>query len=230
MNWKALGPLLAVILLAALAFAFWPEVPVSPPPAPAQPPVSPPVAEDPPPPRQLRLVRPAGAPGPALIANRELTGAGIPPPPTVAPPQPPGLYKLEPTADPERLRELGIPEDAVEPADAGPLHALDRDGIKGAIGEKLPEIKECYESWLQSNPNLGGKLRVEFQIVEIPGRARGKVQAIEIADGGIGHVAFEGCVRNVFDDLRFEAPKGGEMRVTYPFAFSSTGNENGATP
>lgn len=226
MNWKALGPLLAVILLAALAYAYWPEVPVTPMPEPVVPIASEQVG-DPPPPPKLRLVRPfnpqAGA------APRELPSLG--PNAAIVPQQPQQpLYKLDPVADPDRLRELGIPENAVEPEDAGVLHKLDRDGIKGAVQEKLPEIRECYQSWLQSNPQLAGKLKVEFQIVEIPGRERGKVQAIEIADGGVGHVAFEGCVRNVFGDMRFEAPKGGEMRVTYPIAFSNSEKENAPGP
>lgn len=42
---------------------------------------------------------------------------------------------------------------------------------------------------------------------------------MDIADGGMGHLAMEGCVRNVFKGLRFEAPKSGEMRVSYPLAF-----------
>jgi hypothetical protein len=47
------------------------------------------------------------------------------------------------------------------------------------------------------------------------------VQRVDIADGGMGHVAMEGCVRNVFKTMRFEAPENGEMRVTYPLQFES---------
>ena len=88
--------------------------------------------------------------------------------------------------------------------------------------QELPAIKECYEGWLQQNPALAGKMKVEFTIAEIPGRDRAKIMQVVVADGGIGHLAMEGCVRNVFKGMRFEAPRGGEMRVTYPLSFEAT--------
>lgn len=128
--------------------------------------------------------------------------------------------QLDPDVDPDHLKALGLGPEDLEPLDGGPLHALTREGIKSAVAEELPGIRECYEGWLQQNPSLGGKLKVEFTISEIPGRARGKVMRVDIPDGGMGHVAMEGCVRNVFKGMRFEAPKNGEMRVTYPLNFA----------
>lgn len=100
-------------------------------------------------------------------------------------------------------------------------HSLDRDGIRGAIHEKLPELQDCYDAWLQQHPGLGGTLKLSFQITEADGG--GVVQNIAIIDGGVGHLAFEGCVANVFDGLDFEPPQNGAMNVTYPLVFSSTG-------
>jgi hypothetical protein len=138
--------------------------------------------------------------------------------------------ELDESPEYQHLRALGLTEDDLEPLDGGVLHKLDRDGIKGAIAEKIPEIKECYDSWLQQNPSLAGKMKVEFRILEIPGRDRGKVMGVTIADGGMGHVAMEGCVGNVFKGMRFEAPRGGEMRVTYPFVFSNDEKKNAPPP
>jgi hypothetical protein len=127
----------------------------------------------------------------------------------------------DPVADEDYARSLGLAVEP-EPEDAGVLHALTRDGIKGAIQQEMPEIRECYEAWLEQNPALAGKLKVQFTIVEVPGKARGKVVKVDTADGGMGHLAFEGCVKNVFSGLRFERPEhGGEMRVTYPLAFEN---------
>lgn len=100
-----------------------------------------------------------------------------------------------------------------------PPHTLDRTGIQSAIRETLPEMRDCYESWLQQNPELGGTLQLSFQIVAADGG--GVVQNIAILDGGVGHRVFEGCVANVFSGLEFEEPEGQPMSVTYPLVFAT---------
>ncbi len=106
-----------------------------------------------------------------------------------------------------------------QPTPKAPPHTLDREGIRGAIREKLPEMQDCYEAWLQQNPELGGTVALSFQVIAADGG--GVVQNITIVDGGVGHRAFEGCVGNVFNDLDFEEPLGGTMNVTYPVMFSN---------
>lgn len=213
MRWRALGALLGAILLGAVVFSMWPSTPPPPeldvrPPPPVA--IAAPVAAAPP------VVKASPLPSPAPVAAPTLSPTAPPSPAPQAPDQ------LDPEVDPDHLRALGLGPEDVEPLDGGPLHALTRDGIKSAVTEELPGIRECYQGWLQQNPALGGKLKVEFTIAEIPGRARGKVMRVDIPDGGMGHVAMEGCVRNVFKGMRFEAPKNGEMRVTYPLTFAPT--------
>ena len=106
-------------------------------------------------------------------------------------------------------------------SDAGTPYALDRDGIKGAITSKLPEIKDCYEAWLAQNAALSGRMTVAFTIsADDAGEA--EVTRIALVDGGVGHVLMEGCVLNVFHDLRFERPEGRDsIEVHYPLAFSN---------
>lgn len=210
MNWKAMGPLLGVIMLAALAFVYWPEVPVVPPPPPEQPPTEiAPGPGDPTPPPKLRLVKPFNPQG---VVPQQLPSLG--PNAAIVPQQPQQeLYKLEPVPDPDRLRELGIPESAVEPEDAGVLHKLDRKALRAALREKYSEILKCSEG-----TPISKKAKLEFQIVEIPGRERAKVQSLSLeADGGVGRVAFERCARAAVGDLRFETPRGGETRVSVPW-------------
>lgn len=213
MRWRVLGPVLGVILLGALVFSLWPASAPEVPPADASPALPAPVAAAPPTARRgAEAVKPPPPPvAPAVAA----------PAPTPAPPSAQPKDELDPEPDWEHLRALGLTEADVEPLDGGPLFALTREGIKSAVAEGLPEIRECYEGWLQQNPALSGKMKVQFNIVEIPGRDRAKVMRVEIADGGMGHIAMEGCVRNVFKNMRFEAPRGGEMSVTYPLSFES---------
>ncbi len=215
MRWKFLLPILGLVLLAALAFALWPTTgtAVDPTlvalPAPLQPTAPNATPRSSPPGAPAPTAAPVAAPAPALAPPTEL---GV----------------LDPVPDPDQVRALGLdPDEVIEPVDGGPLHAISRDGIKGAVKEKLPEIKECYESWLQQDPTISGRMKVEFQIMEIPGRDRAKVMAVTVADGGLGHLAMEGCVRNVFKSMRFEAPRGGEVRVSYPLSFESHPDQDG---
>ncbi len=212
MRWRVLAPVLGLILLGALVFSLWPtSAPPLPPPDP-RPPVPVAVVAAPAP-----SARPEAAPVTAPPAIAPVVAA----PPPVAPAAA-AERQLDPEPDWEHLRALGLTEADLEPLDGGPLFAITKDGIKAAVNEGLPEIRECYEGWLQQNPALSGKMKVQFVIVEIPGRDRAKVQRVEIADGGLGHIAMEGCVRNVFKNMRFEAPRGGETKVTYPLAFETT--------
>jgi len=187
------------------------------------------------------LVAPSAAPSapPVAVAGPPRAAAASPP---LAPPPPPGAAAAAPPLPVEARRGEGQGEGRAEPsspddrdehprsdsleaqahaADAGAIHKLDRDGIQSAIREKLPQIKDCYESWLGMNPQLAGKLVVGFRIVPNDGGTEGVVGEIAIADGGMGHVAMEGCVMNVMSDMRFEAPENGELTVNYPLRFNT---------
>lgn len=208
MRWRVLVPVLGVILLGAIVFSMWPSAPTTvaelePQALPATP--SPPPAE-------------VEAPRIALAPTQVVQTPVVTPRPAATPSEP---GELDPEVEPEHLQALGLGPEDIEPLDGGPLHALTRAGIKGAVSGELPAIKQCYEGWLQQNPALAGNMKVEFTIAEIPGRDRAKIMQVVVADGGIGHLAMEGCVRNVFKGMRFEAPHGGEMRVTYPLSFES---------
>ncbi len=210
MRWRVLGPVLGAILLGAIVFSMWPSAPVVVAAPDAAPGVVSPVVRAPAPTGAARL-EPIGAPSvvkPQLAAPVQPVAAGA------------EVGQLDSEPDPFHLEALGLEAADVEPLDGGVLHALTREGIKAAIAEGLPAIRECYDGWLQQNPALNGKMKVQFTIAEIPGRDRAKVMRVEIADGGMGHLAMEGCVGNVFKGMRFERPEGGETRVTYPLSFS----------
>ncbi|MFT3709113.1 MAG: hypothetical protein QM817_15825 [Archangium sp.] len=203
MNWKALGPLLGVILLAALAFAFWPEVPQPLPPPP------PPVAEPYQPSKVLRQVPTRNEPTPgAPDAAVVMIGGGLIPLPPSNDATPSGPPVLDGVIDPDRLRELGVPENAVEPEDAGALLKLDRAAFKAAVATA---VTECSSA----NP-VTKRSRLEFQLVEIPGRDRSKIMSVERSDAGSDPLA--DCVRQKVSALRFEPPRGGETRIVFPLA------------
>jgi hypothetical protein len=215
MNWRSLAISLGLILLGAIVFSIWPAS-VSAPPDNSVKPLS--VKPEPLLPRNAEA-RDASSP-PQMIATAPPSA-----PPSAAPPPPQDIGTLDTEPDFQHLEALGLGPEDLEPLDGGVLHPVTKEGIKEAVQQELPQIRECYEAWLRQNPALAGKMKVQFTIMEIPGRDRAKVQKVEIADGGLGHLMMEGCVRNVFKGLRFETPRGGETRVTYPLNF-----ENKAEP
>ncbi len=115
-------------------------------------------------------------------------------------------------AEAEELRGEAVPDRSIWPADM--------DGVKGAVGESLPGIVECYEGWLEQNPDLQGRVAVTFSIT--PGEHEddlASISAAEIDESTLGHTFMEGCVLSVMEELRFEATDG--LTVTYPFIFKN---------
>jgi len=106
------------------------------------------------------------------------------------------------------------------PAEA--LGALSKEAIDDGVRDQIPEILQCYQGWLQRNPDLEGRINVKFVIAtseEDPDL--GYVREVDLADTTIGNVWMEGCVLSAMEDAEFEAPSGGVVIVTYPFEFSS---------
>lgn len=105
-------------------------------------------------------------------------------------------------------------------SDAGARFAIDRFGIAAAIQSTIPEVKDCYESWLPMDPGLGGRLVVTFTI-DTDDAVEGRISQLTVGDAGIGHVPLEGCVLSSLSDLRFDPPLNGPINVTYPIVLST---------
>ena len=149
------------------------------------------------------------------------TTAGLPanvlPPAAAVAPSP-----VEPASTPTPgAARLSAPGTTSSAMDGGVRYTLDRNGIQNAVKSALPEVKDCYESWLAMHRGLGGRLVLTLTIDTDDG-VEGRVTRLAFADGGIGNVAFEGCVLSSFSDLRFEPPLDGPMKVTYPMVFNSS--------
>lgn len=218
MRWKALAVVLGVVLVAALVFAIVGPRDVSAP------------AGTEPQPADTSPEAPSG--GTPLVKPRaEPAGAGQT---TTAPASAPARAPERPAASPSPpspspagtppASEPGVANASAPPAapsDAGVPFALDRDGIRAAVQEKIPELRDCYDSWLQADPSLAGRIKVSFTIDTDPNTGLGAVTQIGVMDGGIDHLALQGCVLNVFKDLSFDAPENGPITVNYPLRFSS---------
>ena len=99
---------------------------------------------------------------------------------------------------------------------------MNKKDIDQGIRDQMPEILECYQSWLHQNPNIGGELQVKFVIATSEDNPDlGRVERIELEDTTVNHVWMEGCVLSAMEDAEFEPPDGGVVVVSYPLFFST---------
>lgn len=106
-------------------------------------------------------------------------------------------------------------------AAAPPRYAVSKTGIQAAVQDARPALVECYESWLQTNPGLGGKVVVNFEITpSAADPSLGVVSSAQLKEASTQHPLFESCILAAMSDLSFEAPNGA-LKVTYPLNFSS---------
>lgn len=96
---------------------------------------------------------------------------------------------------------------------------LSRDEIQRVITRVMSRIKHCYESELQSDPGLEGKLVTTWTIAP-----SGLVEGARVLESGLASASVGGCVVRVISRLQFPAPAGGgQVFVTYPFVFQTAG-------
>lgn len=99
---------------------------------------------------------------------------------------------------------------------------LSREEIQRVISRVMSQIKYCYEKELNKDPNLEGKLVASWVIT-----GSGDVTSASMAQNtfaGASAQPVEQCVVRIIQRLKFPQPKGGgQVFVTYPFVFSSSG-------
>lgn len=223
----------SVALALAFAGAFWWQAREGTPPAPQR-------SDEP----NKTLGVAAPEPRPGLNAPPGSSGAATPGGPGVAQPaapQPPEPQPPEPSSEPPATPEApspqvkppispGAPVAQLAPSrdGAAPKHVYNADaaGIRGAVQESLPDLKECYEEWQKSAPGLRGRVAVSFQIeaaldLDAGSAPEGRVGHVRIGESELDHVFMEGCVSSVFSELHFTPPADGKLAVTYPIQFES---------
>lgn len=95
---------------------------------------------------------------------------------------------------------------------------LTADQIARVVKKKLGAVRYCYERQLAANPNLYGKIKVQFVIAPT-----GKVSTQSIKSTTMKSALVEGCILRKIKRWAFPLPKGGtEVAVSYPFYFKST--------
>jgi TonB family protein len=101
------------------------------------------------------------------------------------------------------------------------IGGLDKDVIAKIIRSHQNEIKYCYETELNKNPSLAGKVAVAFTI-----DPAGGVSEANVTETTLNNPAAENCMLSRIRRWKFPEPKGGGVvAVTYPWLFSPAGND-----
>jgi TonB family protein len=96
---------------------------------------------------------------------------------------------------------------------------LDKDVIAKIIRSHQNEIKYCYETELNKNPSLAGKVAVAFTI-----DPAGGVAEANVTETTLNNSTAEACMLSRIRRWKFPEPKGGGVvAVTYPWLFSPAG-------
>ncbi len=99
--------------------------------------------------------------------------------------------------------------------------SLSKDIIAKIIRRHWNEIKYCYETELNKNPNLYGKVSVAFTI-----DGAGAVSDANVNETTMNNSNVENCMMTRVRRWRFPEPKGGgQVFVTYPWVFKAAGED-----
>ncbi len=96
---------------------------------------------------------------------------------------------------------------------------LTKDEVGKVIHAHLNEVRYCYESAMLRNPDVEGKLIVNFTI-----GGSGYVKTSAVKNSTLADAQLDDCILRRLGKWEFPKPKGGvNVAVTYPFIFKTLG-------
>ncbi len=87
--------------------------------------------------------------------------------------------------------------------------------IQRIVRQNFGRATACYQAGLRSNPNLSGRVVLNFTI----GRDGG-VSSVQTGGSDLADASVVSCIAKTFYGLSFPAPEGGVVHVSYPIAFN----------
>jgi hypothetical protein len=91
---------------------------------------------------------------------------------------------------------------------------LSNEYIDEVIATRQAQFQKCWLSKLKDEPNLKGKIVVQFLISK-----RGRVREPHISDSTLADETLKKCVTQVIERLQFRSFSGAEISLTYPISF-----------
>ena len=94
--------------------------------------------------------------------------------------------------------------------------SLDKEIIRRIVRRHSNEVKYCYEQELRRNPDLGGRITVQFTIA-----ASGQVTAAQLQSSTVGNARVENCTVQAVRRWEFPMRLDGDLAtVYYPFVLT----------
>jgi len=94
--------------------------------------------------------------------------------------------------------------------------AMDKDIIRRIVRSHINEVRYCYNQGLVRDPNLKGRVSIQFNI-----GPTGKVAAAVVANSSVKDKNVGNCIAKAVKRWKFPRPKtGGSAVVTYPFVLN----------
>lgn len=91
-----------------------------------------------------------------------------------------------------------------------------KSDIQRVVNARKRGVQYCYEKALQANPELQGKVTINFRVA-----LNGSVQKVLIERSTIGNKTVESCIKRQVMRWKFPKPDGGICAIKYPFVFSA---------
>ncbi len=95
--------------------------------------------------------------------------------------------------------------------------SLDAAAVISVVRRGKGGVIHCYENALKRNPNLSGKVELQFTISTV-----GKVSSAEIGGDTLGDEEVNRCIISLVKNWRFPPAEGGEAHFAYPFIFQAS--------
>jgi hypothetical protein len=95
---------------------------------------------------------------------------------------------------------------------------LSPEQIMRVVRQNMAQIRYCYETELQRQPSLRGRIEVAWRI-----NLQGAVTTSRVGRSTMGNPRVEGCIVRQVRTWRFPQPDGGEVDVHFPFVFGLQG-------
>jgi hypothetical protein len=98
---------------------------------------------------------------------------------------------------------------------------LDPQQVLDVIQAHEDSFRHCYETELQRNARLSGKVVLSWSIAE-----DGAVEETGIESTSLHDATVEACLKARLRPLQFPPPDGGRVRVQFPFVFEAAPGES----
>ncbi|MEZ4380288.1 MAG: AgmX/PglI C-terminal domain-containing protein [Nannocystaceae bacterium] len=95
--------------------------------------------------------------------------------------------------------------------------ALDKDIIRRIVRAHINEVRHCYNQGLSKDPNMKGRVAVQFTI-----GGAGNVPSAVVSESTIKDASVGNCIAKAVRRWKFPKPRGGgSVIVTYPFVLEA---------